>query len=190
MNELLDFLSQIGNVDPAAAKDLESLMHRRVYAKGEHLLEIGTVSQHAYFLEQGLVRGYYKNKSGEEFTTWLHSAPKMFASFKSYSSGTPGVIAAVFLERSIIQSISKPDLMTLCAKHPVLFQLLHYTLQEACNRMIDHTMMLQSMDASERYEQFRQLYPQLVDRVNLGHIASYLGINQATLSRIRAKSKQ
>jgi hypothetical protein len=62
-------------------------------------------------------------------------------------------------------------------------------LQEAYSRVIEHNMMLQSMDAKERYQYFMNKYPHLIQRVNLGHIATYLSINQATLSRIRAKLK-
>jgi CRP-like cAMP-binding protein len=190
MSVLLDFLSKIEHLTDAAAKDLESCMQRQTYAKGDHLLRIGEVSTQAYFLEKGLVRGYYANAKGEEFTCWLHSAPRIFASFKSFSSEQPGKIGVNFLEKSIVQSIAKKDLMYLCDQHKVLQHMLQYSLQEAYNRLIEHNMLLQSMDAKERYKTFNDLHPHLIDRVNLGHIATYLGINQATLSRIRTKAKQ
>jgi CRP-like cAMP-binding protein len=43
--------------------------------------------------------------------------------------------------------------------------------------------------AAERYEEFIRDYPELVNRVQLGHIASYLGVSQVTLSRIRAERR-
>ena len=43
------------------------------------------------------------------------------------------------------------------------------------------------MSAKERYNLLLTIFPDITQRVNLGHIASFLGISQETLSRIRAK---
>ena len=45
-----------------------------------------------------------------------------------------------------------------------------------------------TLPAKERYEEFKQQFPQIYKRVNLGYIASYLGITLSTLSRLRAQN--
>lgn len=44
-----------------------------------------------------------------------------------------------------------------------------------------------ALPAKERYEEFKQQFPQVCQRANLGYIASYLGIKLSTLSRLRAQ---
>ncbi|MBK6977355.1 MAG: hypothetical protein IPH28_09865 [Cytophagaceae bacterium] len=51
----------------------------------------------------------------------------------------------------------------------------------------DRIFSLQTLSASERYEELVRDFPQILQRVSLGHIASYLGVTLETISRIRKK---
>lgn len=53
------------------------------------------------------------------------------------------------------------------------------------SEMLNRAEILQTLSASERYQRFCKEYPQLLQRVNLGYIASFIGVDNATLSRIR-----
>jgi len=55
--------------------------------------------------------------------------------------------------------------------------------------LTDRTVDMQLSTAKEKYERFVERYPSILKQVPLGTIASYLGINQATLSRIRSLSR-
>ena len=55
------------------------------------------------------------------------------------------------------------------------------------SEMLNRTENFQTLSATERYQNFCKEYPQLLQRVNLGYIASYIGVDNATLSRIRKK---
>ena len=55
------------------------------------------------------------------------------------------------------------------------------------SEMLNRTESFQTLSATERYQKFCNEYPQLLQRVNLGYIASYIGVDNATLSRIRKK---
>lgn len=53
----------------------------------------------------------------------------------------------------------------------------------------ERILSLQSMSAPERYDELLEKQPDILSRVKLGHIASYLGVTQETLSRLRATRK-
>ncbi len=66
---------------------------------------------------------------------------------------------------------------------PVIFVLCFYFGRE----LLERTSSFQTLSAAERYQKFCDEHPGLLQRVNLGCIASYIGIDIATLSRIRKK---
>jgi hypothetical protein len=55
------------------------------------------------------------------------------------------------------------------------------------SEMLDRAESFQTLSASERYQKFCKEYPQLLQRINLSYIASFIGVDNATLSRIRKK---
>jgi hypothetical protein len=55
------------------------------------------------------------------------------------------------------------------------------------NDLVARSVQLQTLSATERYQQFCRQYPEVAKKSALRHIASYLGIDIATLSRIRKK---
>jgi CRP/FNR family transcriptional regulator, anaerobic regulatory protein len=189
MSKLIDYLCRFFKIDDYVADDLMAITTRTTHKKGETLVKLGEISERIYFLERGLVRGYYCNSQGEDFTSWMHVNNGVFSSFRSYMFGEPSRVAIEFLEDSTVLSVTRAELEALCEKHLQLLQVRVIVLQELNGETIEHNRMLQSMDASERYAHFAERYPHLLQRVNLGHIATFLGINQATLSRIRAKHK-
>ena len=58
--------------------------------------------------------------------------------------------------------------------------------QENFLRLQDNHISRLTLSAKGRYSLFRKEYPELLQRVNLGYIASFLGVTQQSLSRIRA----
>ncbi|MFM2385509.1 MAG: hypothetical protein RL660_266 [Bacteroidota bacterium] len=190
MSKLIDFLCRYFKIDDDVADELMGITLRACHKKGETLINIGDHSDRIYFLERGLVRGYYCISQGEDFTSWLQINNGVFSSFRTFILGEPSRIAIEFLEDSVVMSVTRTDIDLLCAKHVQLLQVRVAYLQALNSETIEHNRMLQSMDASERYAYFAENHPQLLLRVNLGHIATFLGINQATLSRIRAKHKK
>ena len=59
--------------------------------------------------------------------------------------------------------------------------------EEYCKILEDRVISLQTQSAEDRYKNLLISQPDTLQRISLGHIASYLGINQETLSRIRKK---
>jgi len=70
---------------------------------------------------------------------------------------------------------------------PVWNQICKDLADSISKEMLERSRQFQTMTASERYNDFCKKHPEILQRVTLGHIASYIGIDIATLSRIRRK---
>jgi len=91
------------------------------------------------------------------------------------------------LEDSMLRTIHLKDLNLLRSKIEALKDLAFIAAVEVMNQLSDRLFSIQFQSAEERYKSIINNHPNILLRVPLGHIASYLGITQQTLSVIRAK---
>ena len=147
------------------------------------LIRQGARSRMLYFIEKGALRSYYL-KDGEEVTTWFSFEHSFATSFYSFISGEPSFENIELLEDSVLLGLSFHDLNPLTEAHPSINQLYRKVLE--WNFVLQEQKIAERYNlASERYQELIRKYPEILQRVPLGYIASYLGITQSTLSRIR-----
>jgi len=170
----------------AAQEALSPFFDQVVLAKNEHLLTEGKICRHLYFLEQGALRGYY-NLEGKEVTHWFAFAPDFVTSFHSFITQQPAVESIQLLEGSVLWSISKEAATRLMNQHHEIERLVRIAYEKFYIRLEERFVNAQFKTAAERYQQLMDQTPHILERVSLGYIASYLGISQETLSRIRSK---
>ena len=99
----------------------------------------------------------------------------------------PGYEGIELLESCVLYSISYAQLQTLYRKYPALNLAGRLLTERYYLELEERTRSLQFQTATERYALLLAQQPGLLQRASLGHIASYLGISQETLSRIRGK---
>ena len=102
-------------------------------------------------------------------------------------SNNPSIENIQLLEDSVFHYISNQNLQKLYNKHPDLNTIGRKVAEEYCLLLENRIASLQVDSAEDRYRKLIKDFPNISQRVSLGHIASYLGITQATLSRIRGK---
>lgn len=157
-----------------------------VLSKNEFLVKEGKTCRHLYFLQHGALRGYY-NLDGKEITHWFAFENDFVTSFHSFITGQPAVENIQLLEGSILWAISKDKLTSLLNKYHEIERLLRIAYEKYYLRLEERFVNAQFKTAAERYNELLQQTPHLLDRVPLGYIASYLGISQETLSRVRSR---
>jgi CRP-like cAMP-binding protein len=155
-------------------------------AKNELLLSEGRICRHLYFLEKGAIRGFY-NLDGKEITHWFGFENDFVTSFHSFITGEPALENIQLMEGSILWAIPKETLNELLSKHHEVERLVRIAYEKYYIRLEERFVNAQFKTATERYENLLQHSPFILERVPLGFIASYLGISQETLSRIRSK---
>jgi CRP-like cAMP-binding protein len=149
------------------------------------LIKTGSVAKKIFFVEKGVIRSYYL-KDGNEIATWFTFENEFITSFYSFISNEPCHETIELLEDSILHALSFEDLNALTIEYPEINHLYRKVLE--LNFIKQERKLNERFDsAKEKYENLLSNYPEILKRVPLGHIASYLGITQSTLSRIRRK---
>lgn len=184
MEQLLSNISTYYQISKAAEEKLVDALERKIIAKNELLLTEGQVCRHLYFLEKGALRGYY-NVDGKEITHWFGFENDFVTSFFSFTTGKPSVENIQLLEGSILWCISKNKLTNLFNEYHEIERLVRIAYEKYYIRLEERFVNAHFKTAKELYENLLQETPHIIEKVSLGYIASYLGISQETLSRIR-----
>ncbi len=154
--------------------------------KGSYVVKEGQIATGLYIVEKGLVRGFY-NRQDQEVTMWFGYEGIIFASIASFYNNKRSREVIQCLEDSVFQFISNGDLQALYQKYPQMNTISRKITEEYCIILDNRIFSMQTLSAEQRYRELLENEPEIIKRVALGYIASYLGISQETLSRIRKK---
>jgi CRP-like cAMP-binding protein len=158
----------------------------REYPKKHMLLQEGQVADYAYFVVKGLARAYYIN-DGKEITTRFMDEGFIITSWLSFYSRKPGYEFIETLEDSVLARMHFKDLEKIYAD-VLEFNIIGRKLAEHFFFLAEQrTQMLRKHTAEEKYKFFLEQHPDLLQRIPLKYIATYLGMNEETLSRVRSK---
>lgn len=186
MQQLLSHIKNYAPLSTEAQDALQDCFEKITLSKNDFLLTEGKVCRHLYFLEKGALRGFY-NLDGKEITHWFGFEKDFVTSFHSFITQEPAVENIQLIEGSILWSISKEKLTQLFNEYHEIERLMRIAYEKYYIRLEERFVNAQFKTAGERYENLLQHTPHIIERVPLGYIASYLGISQETLSRIRGK---
>lgn len=186
MHPLLQCVKTISPLTAEAECAIQESFQEIVVSKNDYLLTEGKTCKHLYFLHQGAARGYY-NLEGKEITHWFAFENDFVTSLHSFITGEPAVENIQLLEGSVLFSINKETLTRLLNDYHEIERVVRIAYEKYYIRLEDRFLNAQFKSATERYEKLVQETPHILERVPLGMIASYLGISQETLSRVRGK---
>jgi len=186
MQHLLTHIANYYPLSTEAQNALQDCFEKISLSKNEYLLKEGQISRQLYFLEKGALRGFY-NLDGKEITHWFGFENDFVTSFHSFITRQPAVENIQLLESSTLWSISKERLVNLYNNHHEIERLVRIVYEKYYIRLEERFVNAQFKTAKELYENLLQQTPHILERVPLGYIASYLGISQETLSRIRSR---
>lgn len=166
-------------------QNIFSKFDRRTLGKDQLLLSEGQVCRHLYFLEHGLLR-FYTLKEGVEIVKYFTRSPYCFTSQASFTSRKPSLENIAAIEDSQLLQISLDDAESLLSL-PVWNEFIRKLVQEVQVYTDNILQDLQTRTAEQRYLAMLDNDPEMVQRIPLKHLASYLGIAPQSLSRIRKR---
>ena len=153
----------------------------------EVILKQGEVSDKFGFLVQGSTRTYFTDKQGDEKVVAFAFEGQPLIVLDSFTNQIPSSVTSVTMEPCVIVGTDYKRFASFINKFPhyntVLIKALAHWFAEGKDRM----EYLHQPSAKAKYDKMCEIKPQIIERVPLKYIASYLGITQETLSRIRGK---
>jgi CRP-like cAMP-binding protein len=185
MIALINFLNksnQLSNPAQEAVSLICTTLHLR---KNEILQPIGHTCKTIYFIDKGLARIYYL-KDGIDITESFATENNLIARVESLFTGKPSSKGIQVLEDTGITAINAPSLFKLFDQYHDIERAFRKIFEAGYVETINRLESIQFHTAEERYNALLKEAPDILRRVPLKYIASYLGITQVSLSRIRA----
>lgn len=170
--------------------DLETIAGHfecRLLAKDKVLLQEGAHCDVWGFVYSGLLRIYSHKSDGDEYTSWFVKEGEFFTEFVSFFKQTPSLENFVALEDTEVATVNAATLQKLIDDYPVFEKFVRLIYQETIINIKEDMLYKIHLNAQNRYLRFMQTRPDIVGRVPLKHIATYIDITESTLSRIRRK---
>ncbi len=180
LKELLSFQYRLSDEN---FEKLFSLCEELHFNEGEAVITQGTVDDHVYIVKDGLLRAFYYTGKKEN-TMYFAFDGDIVLSLASFRAGLPSFIRLESCCDSTVYRISKEDFLRLAKEsHDFANWLLDYAFEQIF--AFERKKAYISGDALDRYESLVAKRPELIQKVPLRVIASYLGITQQSLSRLR-----
>lgn len=186
MKEFTDYILRFGHLNQQQIDLIVSKASENELKKGDYFVEAGHLFNKIAFMLEGILRICYYNNQGDEITKYFVDEHRMIANPYKGEPLTEYIEAATDCKMIIFSEHDWEDLRNTIVGWE---SITHKIFQKGLMEKLDRRSSLVSEDATTRYLTFLEKFPGLANRVSLAHIASYLGITQQSLSRIRKNLK-
>lgn len=181
------FIKNLRKYGPLSDETTEQLLPhiQHIYKKkGDYLIKQGQINDNLYILKKGIMRFFYLSDD-KEVTNWFCTENMVAFTSRCFFSGLPSNEYLELLEDSSIYYISSKVFKQLYNSNIELCNVGRKIAEEYCLEFESRVPTLHTQTAEERYISLINETPEILQRVPLMHIASYLGVSQETVSRIR-----
>ncbi|ANF52239.1 hypothetical protein A0O34_17695 [Chryseobacterium glaciei] len=186
MNPLINKFKEYGEIPIDIEQQLLIVTKRQTKQKGDFFIKQGQSISSLFLIETGLVRSFFI-KDDREINSWFGFEDSIMGAAMPLFYNEPSFENIQFLENSTYYYISSKDLNDLYKKSHEMSTIGRKIAEECCVIVAERAMSLQTESAEQRYNSLKIYKPDAIQRISLGHIASYLGVKAETLSRIRKK---
>ncbi|MBA4849543.1 Crp/Fnr family transcriptional regulator [Emticicia sp. BO119] len=186
--QVQQIINQIYTLPEASFAQLKSCIKEVSFPKKYLLLRADTIERKIYFIKTGIVRAYaYQNEN--EITFWFGKEGETIISMKSYIMNQPGYENIELLETCELYELKTDKLQELFKQDIHIANWGRKFAEQELIKTEERLIARQFSTTAERYSALLKNHPDLLQRISLGYIASYLGVTQVSLSRIRAEIK-
>jgi CRP-like cAMP-binding protein len=183
---LRQFISKFKSFDQSEINAIIENTHVESFKKGTTILKEGEVCTKCYFVLSGCVR-QYQLVNGEEKTTAFFIEGQAAVLYSSYLEGRPSEYYLSCVEDSILTIGTREQEQKLHKQYPKLEYLIHTLMPQDYGKVQDRLALMINNNPEERYQILMKTQPELLGRVPLNQIASYIGVTPESFSRIRKR---
>lgn len=187
MKEFIEYILQFGNLNQQQINFISQRAKLSELSKDEYFWEAGKVVNQVGFIIDGIIRVCYYTNKGEEITRYFIDENHFIIDLKNIEAN---VVVSEYLQAATdckLIVISKRDWKEISDTIVGWDNIIQKIATKHYTEKLERRSPLVSQDATTRYLEFIEKFPNIVNRVPLSYIASYLGITQSSLSRIRKK---
>lgn len=184
MKELIAYILQFGNLNKQQIDLVKGKAKAISLQKDDYFSEAGKIPKQVGFVVEGVLRGCYYTHKGEEITRCFIGENSLVVDYVNFEAN---VVSSEYL-----QACTDCKLIVFSKPHWEEISQIVVGWDNIKNKMVQLCMYQKSrkgpvvsQDATTRYLEFLKNYPSLINRIPLNYIASYLGVTQQSLSRIR-----
>jgi len=187
MEKFIDYFLQFGNLNQHQIELISKKATELQLSKNDFYWEAGKAVRQIGFIWQGVLRVYYYDSKGEEHTRYFIDENHLILDGpNSDGNYTPSEYLQAVTDCRLTV-FSKKDWKEISDTVIGWENMIQKINNKQHTEKIERRSILVSQDAATRYNEFIEKFPTLVNSVPLSFIASYLGITQSSLSRIRKK---
>lgn len=186
MNELLWFLESVYPMTDELKEHLGTILKQKELPRKSYLLKAGHVSRNICFIGKGLLRCFYI-KDDHEVSSWFMKEGDVIVSVESFFAQKESYESIQALEDTILFYITYDELQFIYRHFPE-FNFIGRVLVEKYYVLSEQRLYSLRMQRSqERYDYLFKHFPELIQRVPAKFLASYLGITEVTMSKIKGR---
>ncbi|GGX29436.1 Crp/Fnr family transcriptional regulator [Aquimarina muelleri] len=183
MNTLKEYINSKITIEEAVLDTILSAFTIKEYDNDQTIIKNGQYVTNYYFIVSGGIR-IVIDTPDKDITAWLLFENNFFSDLESIKSGQPSKAKMLAVGKSMILSIEVKKMHKFYEQYPEWQEFGRKMMEELCLNLIDTLISFQIMDAETRYLHLLQK-SDILNRVPLKQLASYLGITPTSLSRIR-----
>lgn len=184
---LENFLLRFQHFTPQQLQWIGSQAVERRFKAGAYFAEAGRVAQEIGFVVSGVFRVCYFDKDGNDITKYFIEEDNFVVDLQSYQHQLPST--------EYVQAVTEAQVLIFTARTWQSFATTIVDWHKAESNLISRALLekvrrlspLVNENATTRYQHFLKEFPALANRIPLSYLASYIGVTQQSLSRIRGK---
>ena len=186
MEEILTLLSSIYPLSPACIEYLHSVVRHKKVRKGEVILSIGEVNRNLYFIKTGALHCYYY-VGDKQVSDWFFWENETVVSIGSFYNQVPSEDCIVALEDGELYYITREEYRYACRAFLDFSFVARELLEKYLQLFHDYSRIIRKHAAADRYHMILEKMPEIMSRVPVGPLATWLNMEPETLSRLRGR---
>ena len=187
MQNLINKIKNSISLSSEAEKYIYSIAKEKLFSKGEILIREGQTVNKTFFVTQGSLRSFCVDKEGKEHTLQFAIKDWWISDFIAIYNNEPASLTVECISDSSVIEFNAQKLNEIYLQFPEFEAFQRKNLERHVVSLHKRILNQLQLTALERYNLFLEQYPNIEQHVPNYHIASYLGITQQSLSRIRAE---
>ncbi len=166
------------------------MLFEKTFHKKDILIEEGKACNYIYFITEGSCYSSYQDEAGEDHAIQFALEGYWISDLYSFFSGKKAIYTIHALESTKVLVLNKESFQKACDTMPAFDRYFRLLIQNAFVALQYRLAKTNSESAESRYNEFALIHPHFVQRIPQYLIASYLGIQPQSLSRIRKELAQ